>query len=215
MQYLVLSLLLPMALGAPTAGPAPATAPSNKSDTNKIHVVWKHHKDSSQKSIAALTEDGSGLLGQSCSDNLTTDRFTDHPISLNVDADGGGELSYGNTTFKVLMKAEHSGGITCNRIWGPDQASVDCLVPWSGSVDKPSPLSTADDCFNNHLPRKRQADVLPAFGHRVGYGQSTNHSLERRISPSDPTCSPTGDTLLYGDGDPHQNYWNQQLSVSR
>ena len=109
--------------------------------------------------------------------------------------------------------------MSCNRVYSDDVAVVEC----SGvKLDVPEGAATAVDCFH-HEDSKEEFHMLKRRNTVINGPKAVDAPLEAR-SPNPAianlrnrqyqcTATLTGRELV-GDGNPHQNYYLKQLSVS-
>lgn len=190
----ILAMLAPLVITAPTA-------------PEDLTVVWRHNKRSSQKHISVYDADGRKLLGQTCGDAVDAGNFALAPLPLECDENGHGSLKYGSEKYKTHSMREHSGGITCDKIYNDDVAHVECKVPSQGSHYTPLGKNETNNCFaehpiEHHFRLHKQASEVPV---------ERSIPLEKRFGP---VCVPPRVRLVerVGDGNPHQNSWHEQLT---
>ena len=180
--------LVPIALASPL-----------RRSADVVSLIWTHEKATSKHSLTLLDADKTKILGQSCDEKLDTGDFAASPISFDVNENGFGTVTVDGTTFKVHSKQEYSGGITCSKSYSDDLAKIECLIPWTGAVDLSEvSANMTQDCFNDKQ-----------FALDVDMG-----SLSKRQGGGSGGCLPGPATGLVGEGDPHQNYFHKQVSVS-
>jgi hypothetical protein len=102
---------LPLVMAAPRASAA----------SQSFYAIWSHQKNNATGSveILVLNKEKTSLLGQSCTDFsstpiVNTGNSTNNPLSMDVDKNGFGTLSYGGTVYKIHSVPEFSGGIECS-----------------------------------------------------------------------------------------------------
>lgn len=210
-------------------------APQARAAPKDIRVVWTYHKaggdQSGKTTLMAFRTDLSTLLEKSYSNTLNTGNFADTPLTFDVDENGFGTLTYG-TTYKVHSDPEYSGGISCSQMYNEKDTFVECTVPWKGT-SAPAEKSKKRSEWAAELG----ASSLPVLGQQ---GLDIWHASEPVAgTDSDPAVDPptkrelqarplgkrqsqfgcfaeiTRETTLRGDGNPHQNHYNRQLSVSK
>jgi len=208
--FLSLLAFAPLALCAP--------APASQAASQKMHVIWKHHKASASKGLYALTGDRSSILGQSCSDGLNSGNFASSPLKLDVDENGFGNLTYGDKEYAVLMSAEHSGGIECTKMYSPDEAHVDCVVPYSGSTADVLPMTAVQTCLPS-TEEKPASNLLGKRIHQRGFNEPSERDGEgmSAVAPNvfdkrQQSCYSYRSSFMVGDGNPHQNFYDKQIS---
>ncbi|KAF2094600.1 hypothetical protein NA57DRAFT_80399 [Rhizodiscina lignyota] len=180
--------------------PLAAAAPTSHGD---ISVIWRHEKGSSAKSLQVWNGDETVLLGQACSDKVDDGNFAKEPISFDVDADGSGTVTYGSSNYKVHSKPDHSGGIVCSKMYNGDFAKVVCSIPSKGTSYTSIPTNVTEDCFSEssiHFPK------------HYGFPKSEPVTKKSKRTDAPPACTVFQSTSMIADGNPHQNYWDSQLS---
>ncbi|KAK2766688.1 hypothetical protein FQN54_006001 [Arachnomyces sp. PD_36] len=182
----LLGSVLPSALALPKATPQV-----------DMHVTWDHQKSkdagASKIFLQVWNADRSALLGQLCTDFdsphvIDTGNFATMPLSMEVEENGFGTLTYGDETYQVHSNPDISGGITCTKKYSDNDAHVDCLVPWKGLF---------------------QASELPKAGAQECFGRR-----EQKRQTSGMECQLKSYTELVDDGDPHQKFYHMQITVS-
>lgn len=192
-----------------------------------VHVVLHAHKESSEASIEIFNKEHSALLLHSCASTLTSGPFKDHHIDFTVDENGAGSLAVGSKQYTIHHDAAKSGGIECDRIVNDVETLISCLVPLPYDIQ----LATKDnvsvsDCFTqapapvvlHHVRRGLLGNLsfppeLSFPPHRNGEGEkppTRSLSLDRRQGQCWTSSSYS---VRVGDGNPHQNPLNIQLSV--
>lgn len=191
MHSLIASLLLVATLAL--------AAPASKED---IQLVWRYDKTTSTKSLHAWNTDQTLLLGQSCDDKLDSGNFASNPLTFDVDDNGFGTVEWGTKKYQVHSNTDHSGGVVCHKRYNKDFARVDCRVPnYQGGAYEPIAANETTHCLPERgLHAVSQGDIQ--HSKRIGPGQTT-------------TCQNHYYIVKVGEGNPHQNYWDVQLSVSR
>ncbi|KAJ2972464.1 hypothetical protein NQ176_g7141 [Zarea fungicola] len=191
-----------------------------------VHVVLHAHKESSEASIEIFNKEHSALLLHSCASTLTSGPFKDHHIDFTVDENGAGSLAVGSKQYTIHHDAAKSGGIECDRIVNDVETLISCLVPLPYDIQ----LATKDnvsvsDCFTqapapvvlHHVRRGLLGNLsfppeLSFPPHRNGEGEkppTRSLSLDRRQGQCWTSSSYS---VRVGDGNPHQNPLNIQLS---
>lgn len=186
--------------------PAIAKARGNKKD---LTIVY--HKANADITIEVLS--GDDLVEQACSSSLSSGAFESMPIIFDVDEHGSGNLTIGSFTYRIHEDASHSGGIVCTRMFNHAEAAVSCTVAVPADLPiQPLSKSNIAVCISeqhNRLAKFFRAATNPPWG-STGAGQA-----EMIFDPPpQPHCGPEEKTQRLGDGDPHQNYYLLQLSVS-
>ncbi|KXX80396.1 hypothetical protein MMYC01_204597 [Madurella mycetomatis] len=211
-----LALLLPVAFATPVLQP--------RQEVQAVNVVLQVNKVTSEAAIDVWNREKSEVFAHSCSRSLASGPFENTPLVFTVNEYGAGNFSVGPQNYTIHDDLEISGGIICGRIASPGEIIVSCDVPVSASLQLKS-LSKRDlqDCF----PRG------PVELNKLMRGlesTSTNVTawLENSLSP--PTARTSGvtedaafkrqapcgtwssRTVRVGNGDPHQNPLNIQIS---
>ncbi|KAH6663832.1 hypothetical protein B0J14DRAFT_253594 [Halenospora varia] len=204
LQSLFLSVLpLGMVLSAPL---------EERQTAEKMIVInWHHNKTTNGVSMHAFNADETMLLGQTpcikfsnSAYTLDTGNFFNLPLTMNLDYNGFGNLTYAGKTYIVHSKKEISGGITCSRMFADDEAEAECIIPWAGQMPLESPLNFVVDCSASRF-QKRYAEPPVAE-----LSLPERNILELRQGA--PSCTPILDTQRVGDGSP-QNWWlKKQIS---
>jgi hypothetical protein len=209
--------LLPVALGTRLLHLPPGT--------QAVNVVLQVNRITSEAAVDVWSEDKSDVLAHSCSGSVASGSFESTPLVFAVNEYGAGNLKVGAQTYTIHDKPEISGGIICGRITSPGEIIVSCDVPVSASLQLKS-LSKRDlqDCF----PRGPVELSEIIRGLETG---STNDTARSDNPPSPAAAGPPnaamgaaykrqgscgpwiGRTLLKGNGNPHQNPLNIQISV--
>jgi hypothetical protein len=209
--------LLPLAFGTRLLHLPPGT--------QAVNVVLQVNKITSEAAVDVWNEDKSDVLAHSCSSSVASGSFESTPLVFAVNEYGAGNLNVGAQTYTIHDTPEISGGIICGRITSPGEIIVSCEVPVSASLQLKS-LSKRDlqDCF----PRGSVELLGMIRGLETG---SANDTAWSENPPSPPAAGSTnaamgaaykrqgscgswrGRTVLKGDGYPHQNPLNIQISV--
>ncbi|KZF19049.1 hypothetical protein L228DRAFT_271675 [Xylona heveae TC161] len=202
-----MAALLPAALAAPSL--------HVRQDTQDVNVVVQYIKATSEQDIAVTNKDFSQVLGYSCSNTLDSGAFADVPISADLDFNGAGNLTIGSETYKVHENPDISGGITCSRMYNNAESLMTCAISLPSSLDL-SPLSKRENdqsCFLAGATPSLQRAALSMLAGNTGPVQNLTsqeaHQMEKRVGS--PGCKPPI-TETVGDGNPHQNYFDKQLS---
>ena len=216
-----------VALGAPVAFAA-AVLPRQESQTIEIVLqVSKVHEG--EAAIDVWDETKSKVLGQSCSQSLQSGLFEHDTIEFQVDSYGAGTFTVGSKAFTVSDD--------CSRVVSEDELVINCRVPFAAPSGLAAPLSKRDlsECFP-HGP-------IDLFSVMEGFEKGAEDpSIISSPSNPDPTLAfpaePNGDSIgnttivgpldkrqgscgvwtsgthRFNNGNPHQNPWNVQTSVS-
>lgn len=185
-------------------------------DGREVKLAIQQIKSTSESDIAVTDLKTSQLLGHACSTTLNSGAFANLPISADLDHMGAGKITLGSKTYQVHEDPEISGGVTCSRVYSDAQTYTACTVILPESLDL-APVSKTDGCFTK--------GASPVFENTIGLittAQSTPlHPLEnvtianRGLEERQGACGTWSSyTAPVGNGNPHQNYYNTQLSVS-
>jgi hypothetical protein len=184
----------------------------------KQQLTIVYHNVNNSVLVEALSSD-LGLLGRACSASLSSGIFGNLPVTFDVDERGSGHLTVGASTYRIHEDVEHSGGITCGRMFNAVEAAVSCAVNVPAELPL-QPLGEPDttECIPNASSR-----VLPEPFKLIGAVSRAAHCLTlNNTKPnqivarqsSDSGCGESGTTELVGQGYPQQDYFHFQLSVS-
>ena len=200
--------------------------PPAEQGTRNAHVVLQVNKVTAEAAVEVWNLNKSEVFAQSCSRLLISEPFKSTPVAFSVNDYGAGNLTIGQQTYMIHEKPEISGGIVCGRIVSPDEIIVSCEVAISQSLHRRlQDLKTRDlrNCFP-HGPVEL-TDVM----------RGLEDAPTERAIPSPQTASSNNTTGLgltalgkrqgacgvwsqttfnVGDGNPHQNPLNIQISVS-
>ncbi|KAF4549538.1 Hypothetical protein D9617_21g097590 [Elsinoe fawcettii] len=188
--------------------------------TTEVRVVWTRQVSDGATVLKVFTRDSTAMLAESTTTKINGGMFASQPLSVEVDDKGVGILRLGDKTYNVHTDRDQSGGMKCTRMYTPQQALVDCMVPWQGDLGlvKRSPMKDAAT-----LRAEMNVGVLPAFQDLPSHSKRDiampfpYHDLtpppifnETRHSKRQCEPWPVQDTVIHGDGFPHQNYFHQQ-----
>jgi hypothetical protein len=206
MTTLAVAWLVPIAIAAPSG------------NVHNVQVMIQQINATSEIDIAVVSKKTSQVLGYACSNTLNSGAFADLPITATLDRNGAGSLSVGDKTYAIHEDPKISGGITCARIYNEAESFTICSMQVPASL----PFTPINDgemgkCFNSgeipSLQRAYNSVVAQNEGHAM-----TNVTQKESPSPRkrDPygICENYQTTWMVGDGNPHQNYLDTQLSVS-
>ncbi|KAI8663172.1 hypothetical protein NCS57_00917300 [Fusarium keratoplasticum] len=190
--------------------------------TQDVHIVLELSKEASQAAVTVWNKDQSEAIANSCSESLASAPFENHAIAFKVDENGSGNLTVGDKSYSI------GGGddaIECGRIASETELVVNCIVSLPGSVelkplgkrglktcfpDGPLEVTQAMDVFEGKVESESPSDVAPAELSQAEVDKivKENH-LDKRQTP----CGIwTSQTRRVGNGNPHQNPLNIQLS---
>lgn len=178
--------------------------------------------DNAQPSIAAYNNDRSKVIGHSCSTSLVLGTSS---IAFAVDQNGSGNITVGEKEYRVLDDPKVSGGIVCGRIHNDLETVVNCELAVPAALDL-TPLDRRNfpECMSKRSANAEEGlgleAVLDGF-HRKPEFLPVEQPLEEANEISDNStlserqiCGVTSKgTYRIGDGNPHQNPLNIQLSV--
>lgn len=213
-------ILTPL-LAATTALAAPSL--DIREDIKYVRVTVQQDKISSAKEISVKDGSTAETFGSACSTALTSGVFADFGIIADIGPNGNGTITVGPSTYTVHENPKYSGGISCHRMYNDHESVMVCDdVPLPLSVQL-SPINESDrpSCFGQptgmSLQRAAEAiKVVDTFPMPLEEDNSTSttpmNNLEERQTGACSMWSPA--TRRVGDGNPHQNYWRKQLSVS-
>lgn len=190
------------------------TLPSNSEVSgNKSELTIVYHRFRSNITVEALSS--GKLVGQACSSSLISGNFAHLPIIFDVNKRGSGNLTVGPSTYRIHEDIKHSGGIICGRTYNNFGAVVSCIVtvpaelPLQSLSEPEITKCILDDFYGYGLAKAFRAATRTLSG-PTDAGQAKIVPVE----PPIPKCSKSYTTEALGDGDPHQNYYGIQLSVS-
>lgn len=211
---------VPLALAAPSGTHA-------QKNIQKVNVVIQQIKATSEMDITVLSEDTSQVLGYACSNTLKSGALSGLPIAATVDENGAGTLAVGSKNYTIHEDPKTSGGISCARMYNDVESFMTCAVPVPVSLlmtskRKGTAVSSGHGrkktCFNS----KETPSLHRAYNAILAQNEApaiTNVTRKNeRLPPHKrqvPVCDNwTPGTSMVGNGNPHQNYLNTQLSVS-
>ncbi|KAK6218085.1 hypothetical protein QIS74_02517 [Colletotrichum tabaci] len=209
------TLLALWAFSSATAAPLDGAALASQNIQVTLHFLKAEHM---QPSMTAYNNDRSKVIGRSCSTSLALGTSS---IVFAVDRNGSGNITVNEREFRVIDDPELSGGIVCGRMHSDLETVVNCEVAVPASLD----LAHLDRRSAPGCMWKRSAGIedglgleatLEGFYRRPGF-----LPLEQPLAPPDnltlterQNCGVTKrDSYRVGDGNPHQNPLNIQLSA--
>lgn len=207
MNLFTLILALVPFLSFAVAWPTKLEVPNDKQDLTLVY-----HRANSGISVEALSS--GALVGRDCSNTLNTGSFAKLPVTFDVDERGSGNLTVGPSTYWIHEHTDHSGGITCGRMYNEVEAAVSCTVMIPAETSMP-PLTGFDitECITNHA--HSLSKTLKAATRGLPLRNSINQTDIVPISPRQGSvCIDQSGTTRWACGDPHQNFYHRQLSVS-
>lgn len=197
--------------------PAVLAAPSGQ-DLKEVNVVIQRLKGTAETDVAVVDKESSEVLGYSCSNKIDSGAFAKFPVSADINEYGSGTITLGTTTYKVHEDPNVSGGVSCTKMYDEQEIFVTCAATVPASLQL-APLNARDktDCFENG-----NSPILQSIANSMS-AQITTPSINERSVEEAPrsleerqgACGTWSSyTALEGNGDPHQNYFLKQLSVS-
>lgn len=172
-----------------------------------VSIVWRHEKPTGNKSLTIHSANNYTVLAQSCGNSIGSLDFSQ------VDEHGAGHFTVGGNTFAVSSKLQD--GVSCTRKYNGVIALVECS---NVKLDIPKGAALTADCFTHEEAKASFHALKPA-----SLDATTSFTpAERRTTPSQTfklrgrqQCHDEKNTALEGDGNPHQNYYDKQISVSK
>lgn len=164
-----------------------------------IEVFWHHAKSSSQTSLSVF--DGSTLVARTCSSIIAGGT----PQSLDfsdLDDNGFGNFSVGDTKYLAHSNPEYSGGPICTKKYNADVAVVACSdVPWSPSADA-APIEIEENCHEDEDVRATIRFFTSTNRERANVYTNVYTEAAPLIkrNVSSPQCNIITSTGLVGDG---------------
>jgi hypothetical protein len=206
MTILAVAWLVPIALAAPSG------------NVQNVDIMIQQINATSEIDIAVVSKKTSQVLGYACSNTLKSGSFADLPITATLDKSGAGSLTVGDKTYVIHEDPKISGGITCARIYNDAESFTICSMQVPASLPFTSIDGEKNTCFNSgeipSLQRAYSSILAQNEGHAMrNITQKNERSPPRKRDPYG-ICDNYDTTWLVGDGDPHQNYLDTQLSVS-
>ncbi|KAL5322047.1 hypothetical protein ACEPPN_010015 [Leptodophora sp. 'Broadleaf-Isolate-01'] len=211
--------------------PAILAAPSLRKESKEAMLFVKFDKTTSETEIT-VTDTTSQVLGQSCTTVLNSGPFVDFQISTKLDENGAGNITLGTNNYLVHELAEYSGGIICTRMYNDLDSFVRCSIEVPETLQL-APLSkkSLKECFvrgtldmertshifaaqlegsDEYLVNSVSLDIPELLPEARIVNTTTWNTTEKRAD-----CNAWSKGVVrIGDGDPHQNYLNTQISVS-
>ncbi|KAK4184637.1 hypothetical protein QBC35DRAFT_477087 [Podospora australis] len=202
--------------------------------TRELNIALTFNKLTTQVSIEAYNADRTELLARSCAFSLQDGAFKDFPISFAVDDNGSGNISVQGTAHPT----NDDGPVVCDRLYSPTESLVTCSVAVPASVALQDGAIAAE-CFNkigsnagdgpglaevfknmaaagSDAPEiVSAADAEAVFAQNITaeetFGLAPNSVLGKRQASGECGTAKIV-TKLVGNGNPHQNPMNVQLS---
>ena len=107
---------------------------------------------------------------------------------------------------------DKSGGIICHKRYNGQFARVNCVIPYQGTSQEALDINEDAACFPGEVLRMFHGANSPASTHANTTMAIPPSSKHKRSDCGDPFQSPPT-TVKVGDGNPHQNWFNKQLTV--
>ncbi|KAF5011964.1 hypothetical protein FDECE_1970 [Fusarium decemcellulare] len=166
-----------------------------------VQLVWRLEKDTGATSLTAYSKKGD-VIAETCGSIIHAKNAIDFS---DLDENGRGNFTVGDSRYLVHSKPEHSGGPQCSKVFNPEYALVQCSgVSWEA---KDVVESKATECFQSEGTHGAMKSIQRRTqGHEM-------HARSAELEERQYQCSGwTTSTTLVGNGDPHQNYYHKQLS---
>ncbi|KAL2758859.1 hypothetical protein ACRALDRAFT_1069049 [Sodiomyces alcalophilus JCM 7366] len=199
-------------------------------ETQDVHITLELSKVASQAAITVWNSDQTEILAKSCSNSLSSGPFEQNPISFNVDDHGAGDLTVGTATYRI-GGGDGPNALDCGRISSETELAINCAV----SVPRTAALPSLDrrslrECFPDGPLEVAQAmdvfegkvvpEALPEAFDLPELNQTEIDEIVKRENLNakynvkrQAGCDLwVSDTRRVGNGNPHQNPWNIQLS---
>ena len=192
--------------------------PQSPEGIQNIQITFSKKKSTSEVSTTAWNADKSSVVGQSCSTILSNGPFEAHSISFMVDENGSGNITIGTQTYVVHDDTDISGGISCGRMHSSLESIVNCAVTVPASLQL-QPLSKRDLALCFPEGPLQLEGILAGIEARARNPEAFNippsNISKRELGnvTGDPCDRYVGHTRRIGDGNPHQNPMNVQLTV--
>ena len=193
-----------------------------------VNIVFQANKVTSEAAIDVWNQAKSERFAQSCSDTLTTGPFEKTPLTFDVNEHGNGNITIGDKTYVIHDNPDLSGGIVCSSIVSEFETLINCEAPVAESFKLRSlNKRTLKDCFPEgplelasvmhkleNTPKGAplsSPEALAAIQVRQTNTTEDNTTHDKRQG----SCGFWSSTMIrVGDGNPHQNPLNIQVSVS-
>lgn len=149
---------------------------------------------------------------------IDTDDFANSPLTIEVDEAKGfsGQIKFAGKTYALASEAASNSGTSCYRLFNDNSVFIDCTIPVSSTViSKTFPINNGIDCLTSNSDQSTfSLAISPLRSYdnlKEASDQAQNDTLPaKKVSPRQ--CSSVTSTDLSGNGNPHQNAWNSQLS---
>ena len=198
--------------------PILAAALVQRQEAELITIVLQVSKINNEKAIDVWDQARTKVLAQSCSDSLQSGLFEHDAIAFQVDENGAGTFTLGSKSFAVSDNLDQEA--SCGQIASAEELVITCHVPFAAPSGVPA-LDRRDlnDCFPKGgaldllsvaqgFENGAQDEPLPALTSEVAV--NTTADLDKR--QTGPCTFWSQVTYMVGNGDPHQNPWNVQVS---
>ena len=175
-----------------------------------VDIRWYHEKSSGNTMITVFDSDTGKALAKSCGSYLQATT----PIDFrNTNEDGQGNFTVGSETYLIHSVPTLSGGVACTRKYGGDAAVAECSgLTWSPAGARDSDEACPKNQGHHLLRRNLYSTEVKAL--RRSHSQHTSPIARGDGGPPVDDCENRYQVLNIGDGDPHQNYYDNQLTVS-
>lgn len=225
-------VLLPAVAVAAFAQSAFAASILPRQETQEIHIVLQIDKANDRAAIGVYNQDKSILVAQSCSRTLSSNGLD---IAFNVDKNGGGNFTVGSQSYNVNDDVETATGINtiCGRIATAEEVVLSCLVPNTqplsgvakrdlktcfpeGQLKVVEVLETFEAASKNEtvVISSTEADAQAEAQALAVANANATAPASLQESTLDKRCFGLAWRIdRVGNGNPHQNPWNIQLSV--
>ena len=149
---------------------------------------------------------------------IKTDNFANSPLTIEVDEDQGfsGQINFAGKTYSLSNEAASNSSTSCYRLYNDNSVFIDCTIPISSAaISKTFPINNDIDCLtsksDNSTFSLASSPLIRYDNGKAAPDQAQNNTLVAR-KVSSQGCTSYSTTQLSGDGNPHQNAWDSQLS---
>ncbi|OBT64832.1 hypothetical protein VE03_06403 [Pseudogymnoascus sp. 23342-1-I1] len=197
------------------SAPAVLAAPSGQ-DLKEVNIVIQRLKGTAETDVAIVDKESSEVLGYACSNKIDSGAFAKFPVSADINEYGAGTITLGTKTYKVHEDPSVSGGVSCTKMYDEQEIYVTCSATVPASL-KLAPLSARDteECFTTDSSPILKS-IASSMAAKITTPSTPKRSAEespRSLEERQGACGTWSSyTALVGDGDPHQNYYLNQLS---
>lgn len=182
-----------------------------------IMILYAQAADSTHQ-ITAYTLNGS-IIDSACSSTLNSNQFSKLPITVNImnATSTDATIVVGRSTFPLTDDPKGNKEPSCGLMWTSSLLEVACQVPVPSNFDltqasdagsSPCSLYTLLPDTSWMYPTQYPTESLAESNGTSDSVSTRSRLLERR------QCATTHSTVRLGNGNPHQNYYHQQTSVS-